>query len=205
MNRQQLNALINKRMQMSGVSLPEEVDEYSQYNEYEPQNLAADWFDQPEWKISKGEAADKRYDMSEDMGMAGMGAINKISSMLAPEAKLLREALTKRNALENAGKELGKLIKVEGGGLNDIRQAQRDFGSKRGNLLDETLMKIRRGEIDVSEEQIPQVEKLIREYNSYTKDSYYDDLIDRLKAYLEPAIDEPVIEEVAKVIPYRKK
>lgn len=127
MNRELLNSLIKKRLSVSGITEQEEPDLYSQYNEYEPQNLVADWFNQPEWRISKGEIEDKLQDMPEEMGMAGMGTINKVSSMLTPEAKALRNTIQKRNALQNIGEESGKLIKVEGGGLEDIKAAQEEL------------------------------------------------------------------------------
>lgn len=73
------------------------------------------------------EEGDPTAQLAEEFGLMGMGSIKNVSSMLTPESQALREIISKRNNLEKISEPQGKLIKVEGGGLEDIRNAQNQF------------------------------------------------------------------------------
>ena len=72
--------------------------------------------------------------IGEEMGMAGMGSINKVTSMASKEAQMLREMIEKRNKLSPEPK--GKVIQVLDGDLGDIRAAQKDFAKKESKILE---------------------------------------------------------------------
>jgi hypothetical protein len=84
--------------------------------------------------------------LTEDMSGAGMGSM-KVISMETPMAQAIREMAQKERALSVSHEPTGKLIQVEGGGLEDIRNAQDDF-TYRERQTDRGKSKIDNGEFN---------------------------------------------------------
>ena len=126
MNQQALERAIQKRLQK------EDQDMFmNDYNEYEPVNMIADWIGKPEWRFTRAEIEQNLANLPEQMGTAGFGTISKVGgkvvSMLTPEMQALRNIISKRNAIDKIDEPIGKLIKVEGGGLPEIKAAQQEL------------------------------------------------------------------------------
>ena len=123
----------------------ESADPERRYRPSHLGNIAGEYFEEPDWMVSEAEEERALADMPMEMGMAGMGTINKVSSMLTPEAQALRNMISKRNAIDKVDEPVGKLIQVEGGGLDDIRSAQKDFDSLLGEKM-RSKDKVERGD-----------------------------------------------------------
>lgn len=89
-------------------------------------------------------------DMLMQAGMAGIGSIKDVGkgliSMMTPEAQALRGRIAKTNALEKVNEPQGKIIQVEGGGLDDIKAAQEDWKDLALGKLEKEWKEIDRSE-----------------------------------------------------------